>query len=175
MAHNKERVEGLRQIMHLCGDYLPGLLPLIHKELEAETKKLMSEALHERNEHILAVRFAPPKAEPTTTKGKIDAKLEHIQQPLRIRALETPLVELDLQQKRQNELLKEFSKKIQSLEDDLEGVKIKHAKLKGSTDAVLSSHDKKFAEIKKINETFIELFRGIDENVRTIFFQTKKD
>ena len=129
MAHNKERVEGLRQIMHLCGDYLPGLLPLIHKELEAETKKLMSEALHERNEHILAVRFAPPKAEPTTTKGKIDAKLEHIQQPLRIRALETPLVELDLQQKRQNELLKEFSKKIQSLES--------FAKIQGDKSSVI--------------------------------------
>ena len=156
MAHNKERVEGLRQIMHLCGDYLPGLLPLIHKELEAETKKLMSEALHERNEHILAVRFAPPKAEPTTTKGKIDAKLEHIQQHI-----DTTKVEVAY-------------RGVKLCEEALKDIKLDYEKFKESTNAKLESHDKKFATVKKINQTFIELFKIVNEKTQTIFNLTNK-
>lgn len=169
MEHNNERTIGLKQLRDLSRKHFPEIMSLVCKELNEETDRIALENARRFSRQVLKGTPLETKEEPKIYSAK------EVQHPLRIRALEALVVELDLQQKRQNELLKEFSEKIQSLEDDLEGVKIKHAKLKGSTDAVLSSHDKKFADIKKINQTFIELFRGIDENVRTIFFQTKKD
>lgn len=168
MEHNNERTIGLKQLRDLSRKHFPEIMSLVCKELNEETDRIALENARRFSRHILKGPPLETKEEP-----KIDSTKE-VQQPIRIRALETPLVELDLQQKRKNELLKEFSEKIQSLEDDLEGVKIKHAKLKGSTDAVLASHDKKFAEIKKINENLVEILRGLDENVCTIFLQANK-
>jgi len=59
-------------------------------------------------------------------------------------------------------------------EEALKDIKLDYEKFKESTNAKLEAHGKKFATVKKINQTFIELFKIVNENTQTIFNLTNK-
>ena len=144
MIHNARTI-GLRQIQQLSKTHFPEILGLIRKEIDEENERLILEVSRNRHERVLA-GFAPLKAELSPIKGKIDAKLEHIQQHI-----DTTKVEVAY-------------RGVKLCEEALKDIKLDYEKFKESTNAKLESHDKKFATVKKINQTFVELFKIVNEN-----------
>jgi len=156
MEHNNERTIGLRQIMQLSSKHFPEIVPLVHKTLEDEITKMKFELAQRHARLILTGGITTQNAVSTTTESKLDATGAHIRQSIDTREAEVAYSGVKL------------------CEEALKDLKLDYEKFKESTNATLASHGEKFAAIKKINSGFVELFKGVNENIHTVFTLANK-